>query len=178
MRWLVRLTGRANPHRCQARKPDVLELMHISPILKNKLLIGSCPMTAGDIGQLKAEGITAVLNLQTDEDLRVREIDWPSMEDAYRETGIEIRRFPIADFSPQDMRRKLRACVGVLAGLIRAGRVVYVHCNAGINRSPTVAVAYLHWIEKWELMAAYAHVMSCRPCDPYVQEIRMAEEEA
>ena len=74
------------------------------------------------------------------------------------------------------MRRKLRAAVGVLDGLLRAGHVVYVHCNAGINRSPTVAVAYLHWIEKWELMAAYAHVISCRPCDPYVQEIEMAEE--
>jgi protein-tyrosine phosphatase len=151
--------------------------MHISPILKNKLLVGSCPMTAGDVGQLKAESITAVLNLQTDEDLKQRDIDWPAMEDAYRAHGMEIRRLPIADFSPQDMRRKLRAAVGLLDGLIRAGHVVYVHCNAGINRAPTVAVAYLHWIEKWDLMAAYAHVISCRPCDPYVQEIQMAEEE-
>ena len=149
--------------------------MQLSPILKNKLVIGSCPITAGDVGQLKAEGITAVLNLQTDEDLKPREIDWPAMTDAYRHAGIEIRRFPIADFSPQDMRRKLRAAVAVLDGLIRAGHVVYVHCNAGINRSPTVAVAYLHWVEKWDLMAAYAHLISCRPCDPYVQEIKMAE---
>ncbi len=149
--------------------------MQLSPILKNKLVIGSCPITAGDVGQLKAEGITAVLNLQTDEDLQQREIDWPAMEDAYRHAGIEIRRFPIADFSPQDMRRKLRAGVAVLDGLIRAGHVVYVHCNAGINRSPTVALAYLHWVEKWDLMAAYAHLISCRACDPYVQEIKLAE---
>lgn len=151
--------------------------MHISPILKDKLYIGSCPITAGDVAQLGREGITAVLNLQTDEDFQPRDIDWPAMQDAYGSAGIEILRFPIADFSPQDMRRKLRPCVGILAGLIGAGRVVYLHCNAGINRSPTVALAYLHWIQKWDLMAAYAHVIASRPCDPYVQEIEMAEEE-
>ena len=83
--------------------------MHVSPILKDKLLIGSCPITAGDVEQLKALGITAVLNLQTDEDLQQRDIDWPAMTDAYHLHRLEIRRFPIADFSPQDMRQKLRA---------------------------------------------------------------------
>ena len=67
--------------------------MHVSPILKNKLLIGSCPITAGDVGQLKAEGITAVLNLQTDEDLKPREIDWPAMTDAYRATALRSAAF-------------------------------------------------------------------------------------
>jgi protein-tyrosine phosphatase len=151
--------------------------MQPSLILKNKLLIGSCPMTEGDIIQLKAEGITAVLNLQTDVDIQQRDIDWPAMEDAYRRHGIVVRRFPIEDFSPSDMRRKLHPCVRILESLIRAGHVVYLHCNAGINRSPTVAVAFLHWVEKWDLSAARDHVLSCRPCDPYVQEIRMAKEE-
>ena len=100
--------------------------MQISPILKDKLLIGSCPITVGDIGQLTAGGITAVLNLQTDDDLKQRNIDWSAMEE-YRNAAIEIRRVPIADFSPQDMRRKLRPCVGVLDGLIRAGHRVYLH---------------------------------------------------
>jgi atypical dual specificity phosphatase len=151
--------------------------MHLSPILPNKLLIGSCPMTEGDIIQLNSAGITAVLNLQTDDDIRNRDIDWAGMEDAYRRHGVVIRRFPIEDFSPSDMRRKLRAGVRILDELIRAGHVVYLHCNAGINRSPTLAVAYLHWAEKWDLEAAHAHVLNCRPCDPYVQEIRLAAEE-
>jgi protein-tyrosine phosphatase len=134
-------------------------------------------MTEGDIIQVKSDGITAVLNLQTDEDIRNRDIDWAGMEDAYQRHGIVIRRFPIEDFSPSDMRRKLRAGVSILDGLIRAGHVAYLHCNAGINRSPTLAVAYLHWVEQWDLLAARDHVLSCRPCDPYVQEIRLAEEE-
>jgi protein-tyrosine phosphatase len=151
--------------------------MHVSPIFKNTLFIGSCPITAGDIAHLKDQGITAVLNLQTDEDLLHRDIDWPAMEAAYRQLGMEVRRYPIEDFSPSDMRQKLRPCVRILTGQIHAGHVVYLHCNAGINRSPTVAVAYLHWVEKWDLHAAHAHVTSCRPCDPYVQEIRLAAEE-
>jgi protein-tyrosine phosphatase len=151
--------------------------MQTSPILKNRLFVGSCPMTEGDIIQLKAEGVTAVLNMQTDDDIRNREIDWAAMEDAYRRHGIAIRRFPVEDFSPSDMRRKLRAGVRILDELIHAGHVVYLHCNAGINRSPTLAVAYLHWVGKMDLVEARDYVMSCRPCDPYVQEIRMAEQE-
>jgi protein-tyrosine phosphatase len=151
--------------------------MHVSPILNHKLLIGSCPLNETDIEQLKAAGISAVLSLQTDEDLVQRDIDWPAMEAAYRRQGMEVCRFPIEDFSPRDMRQKLRPSVRLLAGLVRAGHVVYLHCNAGINRSPTVAVAYLHWVEAWDLDAAQSHVVNCRPCDPYVQEIRLAPAE-
>jgi protein-tyrosine phosphatase len=151
--------------------------MHVSPILANKLLVGSCPENEADIEQLKAAGVSAVLNLQTDEDFRQRDIDWRAMEAGYRRLGIEVRRWPITDFSPSDMRSKLRACVRLLNGLIRAGHAVYVHCNAGINRSPTAAVAYLHWVEKWDLDAAHRHVTDCRPCDPYIAEIVLAPAE-
>lgn len=151
--------------------------MHVSPVLENKLLFGSCPMTAGDIALLKDTGITAVLNLQTNEDIEHRDIDWAGMEAAYRELGVAIRRFPIEDFSPVDMRKKLRQCVRLLAEMIQAGHVVYLHCNAGINRSPTAAVAYLHWVEKWDLQEAHEYILRCRPCDPYVQEVRLADEE-
>jgi protein-tyrosine phosphatase len=151
--------------------------MHVSPIIENRLLIGSCPMTAGDIAHLKDVGITAVLNLQTDEDIEHRDIDWPGMEAAYREFGMLVCRFPIEDFSPGDMRQKLRPCVRILAGLIEAGHTVYLHCNAGINRSPTVAVAYLHWVENRDLQEAHAYITRCRPCDPYMQEVRLAAEE-
>ena len=152
--------------------------MYPSTILDNRLLIGSCPESAADIDALKAAGISAVLNLQTDDDLLDRDIDWTAMEAHYRRLDVEVRRVPIEDFSPSDLRKKLRACVRILEGLIDAGRTVYVHCNAGINRSPTVAVAYLHWVEKHDLPAAHAHVMSRRPCDPYVQEIVLAPPDA
>ena len=32
----------------------------------------------------------------------------------------------------------------LLAELIARGERVYLHCNAGLNRAPTVAIAYLH----------------------------------
>ena len=95
--------------------------MHVSPILANKLLIGSCPVNEADIEQLKAAGVSAVLSLQTDEDFEQRDIDWRAMEAGYRRLGMEVRRWPITDFSPRDMRRKLRPCVRLLNGLLRAG---------------------------------------------------------
>ena len=152
-------------------------MMHVSPILEDKLIVGSCPTGETDIAQLWSKGVTAVLNLQTDEDLQQREIDWPMMESHYRRRGMEVRRFPILDFSPSDMRSKLRPAVRLLAQLIRAGHVVYLHCTAGINRAPTVAVAYLYWVEKWDLAAAHAYLLRCRPCDPYVEEVELATEE-
>jgi atypical dual specificity phosphatase len=151
--------------------------MHASLIIDKRLFIGSCPMDADDVEQLKAAGVTAVISLQTDDDLEQRDINWAAMENEYRRQGIVVNRWPITDFSPSDLRKKLRGCVRLLDNLIRTGNVVYLHCNAGINRSPTAAVAYLHWIEGWDLRSAHAHVVRCRPCDPYVEEILLAPAE-
>ena len=49
--------------------------MEHSQILSN-LFVGSYPKTPDDIGQLKAAGITGVLNLQTQEDFAYHGVDW------------------------------------------------------------------------------------------------------
>ena len=57
------------------------------------------------------------------------------------------------------------------------GHTVYVHCNAGINRSPSTVVAYLHWIEGMGLDEALDYVISQRPCDPYRDVIQGTTED-
>ncbi|MGH9496760.1 MAG: dual specificity protein phosphatase family protein, partial [Candidatus Sulfotelmatobacter sp.] len=42
----------------------------------------------------------------------------------------------------------------------------YVHCTAGISRSPTVVAAYLHWRLKWPLERALAALKEARECTP------------
>jgi hypothetical protein len=53
----------------------------------------------------------------------------------------------IIDGCPPDLRKNLPRAVGVLDKLIKDDRKVYLHCTAGVGRSPSVAVAYYYWIE-------------------------------
>ena len=151
--------------------------MDVSQILPN-LFVGSYPGSPEDIDRLQNDfGVTAVLNVQTDEDMTCWGVNWGGLESHYRTTGVEGRRGPVRDFDPEDLRRNLPKCVEVLDELLHQGHAVYVHCNMGINRSPTIVIAYLHWVQGWELVKATDHVMECRPCDPYVDAIGLAGED-
>jgi len=143
-----------------------------------RLYVGSCPIENADVDRLKKEiGVTGVLNLQSDDDIAYWRIDWEKLETHYREAEIEVRHVPVQDFNPDSLRRGLPRCVEALAELMEEGRTVYVHCNAGINRSPTTVIAYLHWREGKGLEEATAHVLTRRSCQPYVDMIRLASED-
>jgi atypical dual specificity phosphatase len=135
-------------------------------ILPN-LYVGTYPETAEDLRELKVRGITAVLNVQTDEDFRDRGIDWPEMEDSYRSVGLEVNRVPMRDFDPEDQRQQLPEAVSTLAALLAKGHIVYLHCNAGTGRSPLVAMAYLHGYSNMSRRQAIKHVRDRRYCVPY-----------
>ncbi|MDY0170548.1 MAG: dual specificity protein phosphatase family protein [Thermoguttaceae bacterium] len=148
--------------------------MNLDQILPN-IFLGSCPTSLSDIERLKAEfGITAVLNVQTDEDMAYWETKWADLEAGYQQRGIECRRVPVVDFQPDDLARRLPDCVQALEKLLRAGHTVYVHCSAGMNRSPSTVVAYLHWTQGMTLDEALRFVMQRRYCDPYLDAIRQA----
>lgn len=118
--------------------------MELSEILPN-LFVGSCPKTSGDVKTLQSQGVTAVVNLQSDEDFEYHAISWSSLRAAYFANKIDVRRVPITDFDDSDLREKLVEAVRVRSELIDAGHVVLVHCNVGVNRSPSAAISYLHW---------------------------------
>ncbi|MCE5266487.1 MAG: dual specificity protein phosphatase family protein [Planctomycetaceae bacterium] len=147
--------------------------MNLSQILPN-LIVGSCPIAPEDIDRLKRDGVTAVLNVQTDDDMAYWGLDWPGLERHYREVGIDVRRVPVQDFDRQDLRERLPECVEALRELLAAGHKVYVHCNMAVNRSPTVVIAYLHWVLGWSLTKAADYVMRLRPSDPYLDAIQLA----
>jgi len=137
--------------------------------------VGSYPELVTEIDRLKRElGVTAVLNLQTDEDLDRFGMHWPWLQARYGQSGIELRRVPVRDFDPDDLQDKLVECVGVLDELLQAGHTVYVHCTAGAGRSPNVVIAYLHWVKQWDLDEAIDHVGNRRPCAPNPEAIRLA----
>ena len=147
--------------------------MDYSQILE-ELYVGSCPQATSDIDTPKDAGITAVLNLQTPNDETHWNIDWQSLKDHYQSLTIELRRVSIRDFDSKDLTEKLPASVKELNNLLSTGYTVYLHCTAGVGRSPTVAIAYLAWKRNWNLSDAYERVRSLRYSEPYIEAIRDA----
>lgn len=142
------------------------------------LYVGAHPTGGAEIEYLRRfPRVTAVLNLQTDDDLRAWKRDWPTLLAHYLRCGIEVRRVPIRDFDVIDLGRQLPEGVHVLNQLLQAGHTIYVHCTAGVWRAPTVVIAYLHWCDGWPLDEAFAHVKRQRPCSPSLEALRAATRE-
>jgi len=149
--------------------------MNFNQILRN-LWVGSCVQDEFDIDRLREEaGVSTVLNLQTAGDLEYWDIDFPALEEAYAAAGVEIRRVPIIDFNHDDLVQRLPEAARALSEMVAAGHTVYVHCNVGMNRSPTVVIAYLYAGEGWDVDDAMRHVLERRSCEPDVWAIHEAD---
>jgi len=133
--------------------------------IDDNLIVGSCPKTGDDIYKLSTdEHVTAILNLQQDQDFGPHNVDIGSIKAECKRLGISYERVQIKDGCPADLRKNLPKAVGVLDYLIRVDKKkVYLHCTAGVGRSPSVAVAYYYWIKGMNLNDAYAFVKSRRP---------------
>ena len=106
------------------------------------LVVGSAPWSAEDVRQVVDEvGARALVSLQDDEDLGARGLAWSTLWGLHVRAGLRAERVPIRDLDARDLARHLDRAVAVVEAALAGGRRVYLHCTAGLNRSPTVAVA-------------------------------------
>ena len=147
-------------------------------LIRPGLLVGEYP-TPEDAAWLGEEhGVTAVVSLQDDADLASKGVRLVALERAYRERGIGFHRVPVPDGDDRNLAVRLGEILALLARLIDAGGRVYLHCNAGLNRAPTAAIAYLHVHERLSLSAARDEVKRLRPCVPYMRALETYFERA
>lgn len=140
--------------------------------IEDEILIGSAPQSIQDINHLAKMQITAVLNLQSDADLRAYQIDWQEMQVQYKENRISVHRFPIIDFNEDDLARNLIHPVNMLNTLFNQGHKIYVHCNAGICRAPATVLCYMCHYKRMTIEQGLAHIRSHRPqANPYVKAV-------
>ena len=125
-----------------------------------------------DVAWLRDEhGVTVVVSLQDDADLASKGLRIAALERAYREHGVAFHRFPVPDGDDRNLAARLGEIVALLRRLAAAGERVYLHCNAGLNRAPTAAIAYLHVHEGLSLEAARDDVKRLRHCVPYMRAL-------
>jgi len=128
------------------------------------IIVGSCPMTPDDIVRLRRQaGVSAMLSLQHDECLNYWDIDYPAMYQAAQDLSMVMIRCPIRDFDIPDMRQNLPHAVSMLAHLLSSHHRTYVHCTAGLGRSPLIVLGYLIWIEKYHKEEAIRTILHGRP---------------
>ena len=159
MDWLnFRQPGEARSAR--ETPPSVTEILP-------ELLIGEYPRPDDAAWLRQVHRVTAVFNLQDDDDLTIKGLDLPRLAAAYQREGITMVRMPVPDSSADHLARALERAVAQVHGLIETGERVYLHCNAGINRAPTVAIAFIHVHRTMALSEAVAYVRKRRICAPY-----------
>lgn len=139
----------------------------VSEILPN-LFVGEYPRVEDALWLKQTFGISAVLSLQDADDISLKGLDIAVLKSTYREHQIEFARTPIADYDCHTLATALPQALNQLHTSIQNGRRVFLHCNAGCNRAPTVAIAYLHVHHAMSLEDARNFFKARRPCGPYM----------
>jgi len=125
-----------------------------------------------DAAWLREEhGVTVVVSLQDDADLASKGLVLSALAEAYRAHGLGFHRIPVPDGDDRYLAARLGDIVTLLGRLADAGESVYLHCNAGLNRAPTAAIAFLHAREGLSLAAARDAVKQARHCVPYMRAL-------
>eukprot|EP00826_Nyctotherus_ovalis_P003085 TRINITY_DN10619_c0_g1_i9.p2 TRINITY_DN10619_c0_g1~~TRINITY_DN10619_c0_g1_i9.p2 ORF type:complete len:185 (+),score=40.36 TRINITY_DN10619_c0_g1_i9:298-852(+) len=119
------------------------------------IFIGAYPQNEDDIKILAKLGVTGVLNVQTDIDMKHRQTDPARLKETYARHGIKMVHYPVHDFNPEDLSQKVRGGAECIDSLINEGRTVYVHCTAGMGRAPSMVIGYLVMYKKMSLDEAY-----------------------
>ena len=70
-------------------------------------------------------------------------IDWSHLSELYKKHGIKAVNYEIFDRKSLDFVKKSALALKLLAVLVQKHKKVYVHCTAGIYRSPQLIAMFL-----------------------------------
>lgn len=118
--------------------------LYFDKIGDTKIFMGTYPLVQDDIFKMRDKGITGVLNLQTENDIKQRGVPWKQLKSIYQQCNIRSFRFPLSDNNEDDYCANLFMVAQHLNNMINnMGLTVYIHCTSGISRAPTVVLVYL-----------------------------------
>ncbi len=150
-------------------------LFDYNEIIQGQLWVGRF-IDHKDAKQLWRLGVTTVINLQSDHDIKSCRINLKKLEKALDAVDIELLRLPVPDFNEDLLAHQLPHLVDKLEAVLALNWTkVYLHCTAGVNRSPTVAAAYLMKVFGRPAKESYDYLVSRRDCMPYLNVLHKYE---
>jgi predicted protein tyrosine phosphatase len=136
----------------------------LSWVLKQELALGRAPQRQPHLELLENAGVQGVLSLCAREEAPPP----PQLEERFR-----CRRLVLPDshYGRAPEPAELQAAVAALQALLGDGPV-YLHCQAGLERSPLVAMAWLMQERRLDLQAALEYLREVHPASrPQAQQL-------
>jgi dual specificity MAP kinase phosphatase len=82
---------------------------------------------------------------------------------SFESDGIKYIRLPAADNGVQNLRQYFNDAINFIDEVCDSGGRVMVHCQAGVSRSSTIAIAYIMARSTLAMLDAFRFVKSRRP---------------
>lgn len=128
------------------------------------LAVGAVPADAQDVATLEFIGVQCVLNLI--EDSEYADGARAEVTGAYQQAGIEEQRISLVDFGHLPSEA-IDEAVRTINAWLDGGRMTYVHCRAGWQRSAAIAAAVVATRDALNIDEAVRLVRSRKPsADP------------
>tara|TARA_B100000242_G_C43041276_1_gene485808 strand:- start:721 stop:1158 length:438 start_codon:yes stop_codon:yes gene_type:complete len=124
-------------------------------VLSNKFAVGPAPLSNDQISFLVERKINCILNLCSEEEVPFSNF----MNSNFICNRVKLNDHRSSEFSSLD---DIRKAINNLNDLLNKGSV-YVHCFAGIERSPLVCMGWLIKFYKLDVMRAYEYLKEIHP---------------
>nr|CAH7717521.1 unnamed protein product [Callosobruchus chinensis] len=106
---------------------------------------------AADLSCLKDLGTTCVLNVTS------------QSSGFHKERGITYKQIPASDSGHQNLKQYFEEAFEFIENARKHGLRVLLHCQAGVSRSATIAIAYIMKYKHMSMVEAYKTVKDARP---------------
>ena len=129
--------------------------MLFSCVLVNKLYLGRSPKNEKDLLFLKTKKINSILSLVPEKELQ------PPKN---TNTLFNWHNYPLPDHTyDQDISKlQIIEAASILNDLIKSD-ITYIHCNAGIERSPFICIAWLVIYRNYNVITASDYIKQIHP---------------
>lgn len=126
--------------------------MRINWVLMNKIAIGDAPTNVFDLNLIKKKGIKSILSVCKQEEIKFPKELAPS--------ELIFKSFPLPDHKDKKLITldQINSCLLIIEGLLKKGPC-FIHCYAGVERSPLICIAWLVKNENVSLDNALSYMM-------------------